>query len=40
MELGVIVGKDALYIASEEKAADYIAGYCVSHDVSERAFQN
>jgi 2,4-diketo-3-deoxy-L-fuconate hydrolase len=39
VELGVIIGKDARYIESEEAAKDYIGGYCISHDVSERAFQ-
>lgn len=39
VELGVIIGKDARYLNSEKEAADYIAGYCVSNDVSERAFQ-
>ncbi|MCB0637313.1 MAG: fumarylacetoacetate hydrolase family protein [Lewinella sp.] len=39
VELGVVIGKDARYLSSEEEAADYIAGYCVSNDVSERAFQ-
>lgn len=38
VELGVVIGKTAKYV-SEEEAMDYVAGYCVSHDVSERAFQ-
>ncbi|MGA1804634.1 fumarylacetoacetate hydrolase family protein [Rhizobium sp. HT1-10] len=38
VELGVVIGKTAKYV-SEADALDYIAGYCVSHDVSERAFQ-
>jgi 2-keto-4-pentenoate hydratase/2-oxohepta-3-ene-1,7-dioic acid hydratase in catechol pathway len=38
VELGVVVGKTAKYV-SEADAMDYVAGYCVSHDVSERAFQ-
>lgn len=38
VELGVIIGKTAKYV-SEAEAMDYVAGYCVSHDVSERAFQ-
>ena len=37
-ELGVIIGKEAKYI-SEESALDYVAGYCVSNDISERAYQ-
>ncbi|MEM1210927.1 MAG: fumarylacetoacetate hydrolase family protein [Planctomycetota bacterium] len=39
VELGVVIGKDARYLDSPEAAADYIAGYCISHDVSEREFQ-
>jgi len=38
VELGVVMGKTAKYV-SEADALDYVAGYCVSHDVSERAFQ-
>lgn len=38
VELGVVIGKTAKYV-SEADAFDYVAGYCVSHDVSERAFQ-
>ncbi len=38
VELGVVIGTTAKYV-SEEEALDYVAGYCVSHDVSERAFQ-
>ena len=38
VELGVVIGKPAKYV-SEADALDYVAGYCVSHDVSERAFQ-
>ncbi|SIQ76781.1 2-keto-4-pentenoate hydratase/2-oxohepta-3-ene-1,7-dioic acid hydratase (catechol pathway) [Rhizobium sp. RU20A] len=38
VELGVVIGKTAKYV-SEEEALDYVAGYCVVHDVSERAFQ-
>ena len=38
VELGVVIGERAKYV-SEEQALDYVAGYCVSHDVSERAFQ-
>jgi 2-keto-4-pentenoate hydratase/2-oxohepta-3-ene-1,7-dioic acid hydratase in catechol pathway len=37
-ELGVVIGSPAKYV-SEEQALDYVAGYCVSHDVSERSFQ-
>jgi len=38
VELGVIIGKEAKYI-SEEQSQDYIAGYCIVNDLSERAFQ-
>jgi ureidoglycolate lyase len=38
VELGIIIGKKAKYI-NEDDAEDYIAGYCVVNDVSERAFQ-
>ncbi len=37
-ELVVVIGKRAQYI-SEDEVWDYIAGYTVGHDVSERAFQ-
>ncbi|MEO0470105.1 MAG: fumarylacetoacetate hydrolase family protein, partial [Bacteroidota bacterium] len=39
VELGVVIGKDARYLSSPAESGAYIAGYCVSHDVSERAFQ-
>ncbi len=39
VELGIIIGKDASYLESEAEAEDYIAGYCVVNDISERAFQ-
>ncbi len=39
VELGVIVGKEASYLNSIQDAKNYIAGFCISHDVSERAFQ-
>lgn len=38
VELGIIIGEKAKYI-NEDEAEDYIAGYCVVNDVSERAFQ-
>lgn len=38
VELAVVIGRKAKYV-SEAEALDYVAGYCVSHDVSERAFQ-
>lgn len=38
VELAVIIGKKASYV-EEADASDYIAGYCLHNDVSERAFQ-
>ena len=39
VELAIIIGKDARYLPSKDSATDYIAGFCVCHDVSEREFQ-
>lgn len=39
VELGVVIGRTARYLDSVESAADCIAGYVLSHDVSEREFQ-
>ena len=39
VELAVIIGKRAKYV-SEADALDYVAGYAITNDVSERAFQN
>jgi len=38
VELGVVIGKTAKYV-TEQDALSHVAGYCVVHDVSERAFQ-
>ena len=38
VELAVVIGKKASYI-SEADAPQYIAGYCLHNDYSERAFQ-
>lgn len=38
VELGIVIGKHASYV-EENEAMDYIAGYCVINDVSEREFQ-
>ena len=38
VELGVVIGKHAKYV-SESEALNYIAGYCVVNDLSEREFQ-
>jgi len=39
LELGIVIGKRARYLADEKKAKDAIAGYFIGNDVSERAFQ-
>ncbi|WP_219225283.1 fumarylacetoacetate hydrolase family protein [Pedobacter antarcticus] len=39
IELGIVIGKDVRYLENIEDAPAYIAGYCISHDVSEREFQ-
>lgn len=38
VELGVVIGKSAKYVSVAE-ALDYVAGYCIVNDLSERAFQ-
>jgi 2-keto-4-pentenoate hydratase/2-oxohepta-3-ene-1,7-dioic acid hydratase in catechol pathway len=38
VELGVVIGTEAKYV-SEADALNYVAGYCVVNDLSERAFQ-
>ncbi len=38
IELAVVVGKKALYV-EEKDAMDYVAGFCLHNDYSERAFQ-
>jgi len=38
VELAVVIGKRASYV-SEASAMDYVAGYCLHNDVSEREFQ-
>lgn len=39
LELGVVIGAQARYLPDPSMAESVIAGYCVSNDVSERAFQ-
>lgn len=39
VELAVVIGKRAAYLSSPEQALDYVAGYTVSNDVSERDYQ-
>ncbi len=38
VELAVVIGKKASYV-EEDEALDYVAGYCLHNDVSEREFQ-
>jgi 2-keto-4-pentenoate hydratase/2-oxohepta-3-ene-1,7-dioic acid hydratase in catechol pathway len=38
IELGVVIGSQARYV-SEADALNYVAGYCIVNDVSERSFQ-
>ena len=39
VELGVVIGRTARYLDAEKDADAVIAGYAISHDVSEREFQ-
>ncbi|CAM5243591.1 fumarylacetoacetate hydrolase family protein [Streptomyces tanashiensis] len=39
VELAVVIGREARYLATPAEAPAHIAGYSVSHDVSEREFQ-
>ncbi|KLK92309.1 2-hydroxyhepta-2,4-diene-1,7-dioate isomerase [Microvirga vignae] len=38
VELAIVIGEHASYVGANE-ALDYVAGYCVCNDVSEREFQ-
>ncbi len=38
VELGIVIGTKAQYV-TEDRALDYVAGYCVVNDISERNFQ-
>ena len=38
-ELCVVIGKNALYLKSEEEAIEHILGYTISQDISERHWQ-
>lgn len=38
VELAIVIGKRASYVAKGD-ALDYVAGYCICNDVSERAYQ-
>ena len=39
VELAVVIGREARYLAGQADAAGCIAGYAISNDVSEREFQ-
>ncbi len=39
VELALIIGKRALYLDKSEKIEDYILGYAISQDISERQWQ-
>lgn len=39
VELAVVIGRTARYLPSADAARDVIAGYTISNDVSERAYQ-
>ena len=38
VELGIVIGRRAAYVTVEE-ALEYVAGYLIVHDVSERSYQ-
>lgn len=38
VELGIVIGRKAQYV-ERDQALEYVAGYCIVNDVSERAFQ-
>jgi 2-keto-4-pentenoate hydratase/2-oxohepta-3-ene-1,7-dioic acid hydratase in catechol pathway len=40
VELAVVIGTRVRYLDLPRSAGDYIAGYCVTNDMSEREFQN
>ena len=39
VELSIVISRRCRYLASPDEASNYIAGYCISNDVSERVFQ-
>ena len=39
IELGVVIGTQARYLPDPDQAMSHVAGYVISHDVSEREFQ-
>lgn len=39
VELGVVIGREVSYLADPAEAMDYVAGYVVANDLSERDYQ-
>jgi len=39
VELAIVIGRTARYLDADDNPLDYVAGYAVSNDVSEREFQ-
>ena len=39
VELAIVIGRSALYLDSPDQAAEYILGYTISQDISERHWQ-
>jgi 2-keto-4-pentenoate hydratase/2-oxohepta-3-ene-1,7-dioic acid hydratase in catechol pathway len=39
VELAIVIGKNALYLESPDQAEEYILGYTISQDISERHWQ-
>ncbi len=39
VELGVVIGREASYLSDASRAMDYVAGYVVANDLSEREYQ-
>ncbi|WP_331772254.1 fumarylacetoacetate hydrolase family protein (plasmid) [Embleya sp. NBC_00888] len=39
VELAVVIGRTAAYLTADQDPLGYVAGYAISHDVSERDFQ-
>ena len=38
VEVAIVIGKEAKYV-SQDKAQDYVFGYCIVNDISERSWQ-
>ncbi|MFI6585296.1 fumarylacetoacetate hydrolase family protein [Embleya sp. NPDC050493] len=39
VELAIVIGRTAAYLTADQNPLDHVAGYTISHDVSERDFQ-